>query len=52
MCEKCEAIDAKTAYYRQLRAKVDDETAIALLDLVIGDLEADKARLHSEDKTA
>jgi hypothetical protein len=29
-----------------LQAKVDDETAIALLDLVIGDLEADKARIE------
>ena len=50
MCKKCENIDAKIASYKRLTAGFDDQTAIALLDLVIADLEAEKAKLHPEDK--
>ena len=50
MCEKCEKIDAKIAYFRRLLASVDDQTAIGLLNLLIADLEADKVKLHPKDQ--
>jgi hypothetical protein len=50
MCKQCEEIDAKIAYYRQQLVGVDDQTAIVLLNIVIADLESDKAALHPEDK--
>lgn len=50
MCEQCGKVDIKIAYYKRLLASVDDQTASALLDLVIADLEADKGRLHPKAK--
>jgi hypothetical protein len=50
MCEKCENIDAKIASYRRLTAGLDDQTAIAMMDLAIADLEAEKVKLHPEDE--
>jgi hypothetical protein len=50
MCEQCEKIDAKIAYYGQRLTGVEDRTAIGLFKLLIEDLEADKIRLHAKDK--
>lgn len=50
MCKRCEGIDAKIAYYKQQLTSIDDKTAIALLTLVITDLESDKVALHPKDK--
>jgi hypothetical protein len=52
MCKRCEEIDAKIAYYKQRLVSVDDRTAIALLTLVIADLESDKVGLHPEEVLA
>jgi hypothetical protein len=50
MCEKCNGIDAKISHYRQLLAGIDDQAAIALVKLVIEDLESHKVGLHPKDK--
>ena len=50
MCHRCDEIDARIARHREQLADVDDPGAIALTELVIKDLEAEKAKLHCDDK--
>lgn len=50
MCQRCTEIEARIARHRQQLVDVDDPTAIALTELVIADLEAEKVQLHREDK--
>jgi hypothetical protein len=47
MCEKCQQVDAMIGRYRRLLADVaDDQTAVALLSIVLTDLESEKTALH------
>lgn len=46
MCEQCEKIDARIAYFRELATYVMDRTRLDSIEVVIAKLEADKKALH------
>ena len=46
MCQRCVEIDGKITRQRELLIGVDDPNAIALVDLIIADLESEKRALH------
>lgn len=50
MCQQCDEIDAEITRHRELLIGVDDPNAIALVNLIIADLESEKTKLHREDK--
>jgi hypothetical protein len=50
MCNRCNEIDVQIAYFKQRLASLDDRTAIAVLNMLIADLETDKITLHPKDK--
>jgi hypothetical protein len=49
MCDKCKPIDAKLLRYVDLRYRVTDDQALAGIEHLIQELEAQKKALHPEE---
>ena len=50
MCDKCDELDKKIAHYRRIRLSIGDQITIERIEELIGDLQAQKATLHPEQK--
>jgi len=50
MCWKCQEIDNVIARYRMLIARVTDQQTLEGLELLIEKLEAEKKRMHPDQK--
>ncbi len=50
MCGKCAELDKKTDHYRQMLLSIGDQITVERLEALIADLQAQKARLHPEQK--
>ena len=48
MCEKCAEIDKTLDRYRRILLAIDDQITIDRTRELIGDLEAEKVKLHPE----
>jgi hypothetical protein len=46
MCEKCRKLDEKIAHYREVATWVMDERTLEGIEMLIRNLEAEKAALH------
>lgn len=46
MCEKCNELDARIAHLKELLVDLNDQAAVAILNLAIADLESEKTGLH------
>jgi hypothetical protein len=52
MCEKCVLLDHRIAHYRDLAMQVLDAQALAAIDGLIKECEAEKIALHPERKNS
>jgi len=50
MCDKCGELDKKIEHYRQMLMSIGDQTTVERIKVLIGDLRAQKATLHPEQK--
>ena len=50
MCEKCDELDEKIEQYRKILLSIGDQITVERLAGLIGDLQAQKATLHPEQK--
>jgi hypothetical protein len=50
MCDKCDELDKKIEHYRRIRSSIGDQITIERIEALIGDLQAQKATLHPEQK--
>ncbi len=50
MCDKCDELDKKTEHYQQILLSIGDQITVERLAGLIGDLQAQKATLHPEQK--
>ena len=50
MCDKCGELDKKIEHYRQMLMSIGDQTTVERIKVLIGDLQAEKATLHPEQK--
>ncbi len=50
MCDKCDELDKKIEHYRQILLSIGDQITVERLAGLIGDLQAQKAALHPEQK--
>lgn len=50
MCDKCGELDRKIEHYRQMLLSIGDQTTVERIKVLIGDLQAQKATLHPEQK--
>ncbi len=50
MCDKCDELDKKIEHYRLIRLSIGDRITIERIEALIGDLQAQKATLHPEQK--
>jgi hypothetical protein len=50
MCDKCDELDKKVEHYRRILLSIGDQITVERLAGVIGDLQAQKATLHPEQK--
>jgi hypothetical protein len=48
MCDRCANIDVTIAYYKKMLSDITDQAAIIMVNMVISNLESDKAALHAE----
>jgi hypothetical protein len=50
MCGKCEELDKRIEHYRRIRLSIGDRITVERIEAMIGDLQAQKATLHPEQK--
>jgi hypothetical protein len=50
MCDKCNELDKKIEHYSQILLSIGDQITIERIKAMIGDLRAQKATLHPEQK--
>jgi hypothetical protein len=50
MCDKCEELDKKIEHYRRIRLSIGDQITVERIEALIGDLQAQKAVPHPEQK--
>jgi hypothetical protein len=50
MCDKCSELDKKIAHYRQMLLSIGDQITVERIEVLIADLQAQKATLHREQK--
>jgi hypothetical protein len=50
MCDKCDELDKKIDQYRRILLSIGDQITVERLAGLIGDLQAQKATLHPEQK--
>jgi hypothetical protein len=50
MCDKCEELDKKIEHYRKIILGIGDKLTVERIEAMIGDLQAQKAALHPEQK--
>ena len=50
MCDKCDDLDKKIEHYRRILLSIGDQITVERLAGLIGDLKAQKAALHPEQK--
>jgi hypothetical protein len=50
MCEKCASLDKKIEHYRKLLLGIADQLTVDRIKSLIGDLQAQKAALHPQQK--
>ena len=50
MCNKCDELDKKIEHYKQILMSINDQITVERLAGLIGDLRAQKATLHPEQK--
>jgi len=50
MCDKCDELDKKVEHNRRILLAIGDQITVERLAGVIGDLQAQKATLHPEQK--
>jgi hypothetical protein len=48
MCDQCVKINASIARYRRIREQINDKQTQEAADLLLAELEAQKAALHPE----
>jgi hypothetical protein len=50
MCDKCDELDKKIEHYQQILLSIGDQSTVERLNAMIGNLQAQKATLHPEQK--
>ena len=50
MCDKCDELDKKIDHYRLILLSIGDQVTVDRIKVLIGDLQAQKAALHPEQK--
>jgi hypothetical protein len=50
MCDKCTELDKKIEHYRRILLSIGDEITVDQIKAMIGDMHAQKAALHPEQK--
>ncbi len=50
MCDKCVELDKKIEHYRLILLSIGDQITVQRIEALIGDLRAQKATLHPEQK--
>jgi hypothetical protein len=50
MCDRCANIEVTIAYYKKMLSDITDHAAIIMVNMVISNLESDKAALHEPTK--
>jgi hypothetical protein len=50
MCDKCDELDKKIEHYSRILLSISDQITVERIEAMIGDLQAQKATLHPEQK--
>jgi hypothetical protein len=50
MCDKCAELDKKIEHYSRILLSVGDQITVERIEAMIGDLQAQKATRHPEQK--
>ena len=50
MCDKCEELDKKIERYRKIILGIGDQPTVERIEALIGEMQAQKAALHPEQK--
>jgi hypothetical protein len=50
MCDKCEELDKKIERYRKIILGICDQPTVERIEALIGEMQAQKAALHPEQK--
>jgi hypothetical protein len=50
MCDKCAELDKRIEHYQRMLLSIGDQTTVERLRTLIGDLQAQKATFHPEQK--
>jgi hypothetical protein len=50
MCDKCDELDKKIDHYQLILLSIGDQITVERIKAMIGDLQAQKATLHPEQK--